>query len=46
MTPQEFFDEGNTCPEKLRELTEQARKLDDTALTYIIGIMRELNNKK
>ena len=46
MTPQEFFDEGNTCPEKLWELTEQARKLDDTALTYIIGIMRELNNKK
>ncbi|MEA4968922.1 MAG: helix-turn-helix transcriptional regulator [Candidatus Pelethousia sp.] len=46
VTPQEFFDEGNSSPEKLWELTEQARKLDDTALTYIIGIMRELNNKK
>lgn len=46
VTPQEFFDEGNPYPEKLKELMAEAKKLDATALGYILGIMKELNSKK
>lgn len=46
VTPQEFFEENNAYPEKLREVMNQAKKLDETTLSYIIGIMQELNNKK
>lgn len=46
VTPQEFFDEGNPYPEQLQELVAEAKKLDATALSYILGIMRELNSKK
>lgn len=46
VTPQEFFDEGNPYPEQLQEIVAEAKKLDATALSYILGIMRELNGKK
>nr|WP_308624663.1 helix-turn-helix transcriptional regulator [uncultured Eisenbergiella sp.] len=46
VTPQEFFDEGNQYPEQLKELVVEAKKLDATALSYILGIMKELNGKK
>ena len=46
VTPQEFFDEGNTTPEKLREFVAEAKRLDDKALDYILGIMKELNSRK
>lgn len=46
VTPQEFFDEGNAHPERLREFVTQAKKLDDKSLTHILGIMKELNGKK
>ncbi|MCM1038704.1 MAG: helix-turn-helix domain-containing protein [Roseburia sp.] len=45
ITPQEFFDEGNACPEKLRDFIEEARKLDDTAITSLLAIMKQLNEK-
>ncbi len=46
MTPQEFFDEGNTYPETLNEFIAEARQLDPQSMQYILGIMKELNSRK
>ena len=46
VTPQEFFDEWNACPEALQEFIEEARKLDSRSMSYILGIMKELNSKR
>lgn len=46
ITPQEFFDEGNAFPEKLKELVAEAKKLDSTALTSVLDIVKQLNNRK
>lgn len=46
VTPQEFFDGGNACPEALQEFIEEARKLDSRSMSYILGIMKELNSKR
>ena len=43
VTPQEFFDEGNTTPGRLKEFMEEAKKLDAQTLSYITGIMKKLN---
>lgn len=43
ITPQEFFDEGNACPVRLRELLDEAKRLDDNALGHLLALMRELN---
>ena len=46
VTPQEFFDEENACPEALQDFLAEAKQLDSRSREYIIGIMKELNNKK
>lgn len=46
VTPQEFFDEDNASPEQLKELIIEAKKLDDKARNHILGIMKEINDKK
>lgn len=46
VTPQEFFDEGNTYPETLKEFIAEARQLDSQSMQYILGIMKELNSRK
>lgn len=43
VTPQEFFDEGNACPVRLRELMDEAKRLDDNALGHLLALLRELN---
>ena len=43
VTPQEFFDEGNACPVRLRELKDEAKRLDESALVHLLALMRELN---
>ena len=43
ITPQEFFDEGNTNPQRLREFINEAKKLNDNSLSHLLGIMKELN---
>lgn len=43
VTPQEFFDEGNACPVRLRELMDEAKRLDESALVHLLALMRELN---
>ena len=46
VTPQEFFDEGNACPQKLQEFMTETKKLDSKSMEYILGIMKELNSKR
>ena len=46
VTPQEFFDEGNSNPEALNEFIAQARQLDSRSFEYILGIIKELNTKR
>ena len=46
ITPQEFFDEENKNPEELKVFIEEAKKLDDKSLNYILGIMKKINDKK
>ena len=43
VTPQEFFDEGNACPVRLRALMDEAKRLDESALVHLLALMRELN---
>ena len=43
VTPQEFFDEGNACPVRLRELMDEAKRLDESALVHLLALIRELN---
>lgn len=43
ITPQEFFDEGNSNPQRLREFMNEAKKLNDNSLSHLLGIMKELN---
>ena len=45
ITPQEFFDEGNTNPQRLREFMNEAKKLNDNSMSHLLGIMKELNKK-
>jgi len=46
ITPQEFFDQGTAYPEILHEFIAEAKKLDLKSLSYILGIMKELNSRK
>lgn len=46
VTPQEYFDEGNACPQTLQEFMAEAKKLDSRSMEYILGIMKELNSKR
>ena len=46
VTPQEFFDAGNTHPETLQALIAEAKKLDSQSMEYILGIMKKLNHTK
>lgn len=43
ITPQEFFDEGNSNPQRLQEFINEAKKLNDNSLSHLLGIMKELN---
>ena len=46
VTPQEFFDEENMDPEALQEFVAEAKRLDSKSMAYILGIMKELNDRK
>ena len=46
VTPQEFFDEGNACPGRLRELMDEAKHLDDNALGHLLALIRELSARR
>lgn len=46
VTPQEFFDEGNTCPERLRELLTEGQKLEPSVLRHVLEVIKDLNRKQ
>ena len=46
VTPQEFFEEENSYPQVLNEFIAEGKRLDSKSMSYIIGIMKELNSKK
>ncbi len=46
ITPQEFFDEGNSYPDQLSQLIANMKKLDEKALSHIAGLVDELTAKK
>ena len=46
ITPQEFFDEGNSYPSQLSELIEDLKKLNEASLIHIAGLVKELADKK
>lgn len=46
VTPAEFFDEGNTCPEQMRELMAELRRLDPKVAEHLLEIIRKLNAKR
>ena len=45
ITPQEFFEPGNDNPEKLNEIIADLKRLDDTALSNIAGVIKGLAGK-
>ena len=45
ITPQQFFDEGDTYPVQLAELMEDLKKLDAPMLSHISAIVRGLLNQ-
>ena len=46
VTPKEFFDDENADTTALREFIQEARRLDEKSLEYILGIMKKLNSRK
>ena len=46
VTPKEFFDDENADPTALREFIQEARRLDEKSMEYILGIMKKLNSIK
>jgi len=46
ITPQEFFEEANDCPERLRELMAEAQKLSQDSLELVLNIVRKMNQTK
>ena len=46
ITPQEFFDEGNQYPERLKEIIGNLKLLDDAALANLSGVVKEMVGKK
>ena len=45
VSPQEFFDIENSCPECTRELVENLKKLDAVSLVHISEIIKRLTKK-
>ena len=46
ITPQQFFDEGNTYPDQLAAVIEDLKRLDAESLSYIAGMAKKLASKE
>ena len=46
VTPREFFDTGNPHPQKLNDLIEDLKKLDEASLLNISGLVKELGKSR
>lgn len=42
ITPQEFFDEGNTAPDEMRDLLQHARHLNRSQFHCLLSVAKEL----
>ncbi len=45
ITPKDFFDTETAHPQQLAELVEELKKLDANALSHILGLVKQINNK-
>ena len=46
VTPQEFFDGEINCPDNLREMISEGKKLSPSAMNAVIVLLREMNRQK
>jgi len=46
VTPKEFFDDENTAPNILNDLTAEMKSLKKSALEYLLGFIREIRDKR
>lgn len=46
ITPQEFFEEENDCPPRLRELMTEAKKLPAESIELVVQLTKTLNQTK
>ncbi len=46
ISPEEFFEEENSNPARLKKVVEEAKKLDDTVLEHILSLMIDFNGKR
>lgn len=46
VSPQEFFDDGNAFPQRLKALAEAAKSLDDEALATVLDVACKLGRRK
>jgi len=46
ITPKEFFDDGILYPGMVNELVAEASRLDEQALTHLLGVAREMRGGK
>jgi len=44
ISPREFFDEKNPAPEKINQITEEAKKLDDFQLDTVMAVIKGLQH--
>lgn len=45
ISPKEFFDEKNQSPEKINQITEEVKKLDDFQLDTVMSVIKGLQHK-
>jgi transcriptional regulator with XRE-family HTH domain len=46
ITPQEFFDEGNSNPEQIQGILENLKKLDNESLSSLAVVVEKMVGKK
>lgn len=46
ITPQEFFDEGNQHPARLKDFIEDIKLLDENAFIHLSNFIKEISAKK
>lgn len=46
VTPKEFFDNGMVYPGMMNELVAEASRLDDQALSHLLGVVRKMRGGK
>ena len=45
ITPMEFFDEGNSSPDKLQEIIANLKLLNSEQLSMVASLIKEINKK-